>query len=175
MILNWLKDSNRDDLFVGDSSFIVLHLFWKQNLYIHTCTKQSWEWTLRADVILEGLLEVVLDDGLQAGASGAVECVREATYNGKRTMSFCKIGEVQGNSRGYEQKRDDTWKSCHCFAPCSLSLVTWPWVGPIFVRFQMIYTVKLTNSLFSAVHFAPLDGWTKSIQNTWILVYRYLK
>jgi len=35
--------------------------------------------------------------------------------------------------------------------------------------------IDLTNSLLSAVHFAPLDGWTKSIQNTLFLVYRYLK
>ena len=35
--------------------------------------------------------------------------------------------------------------------------------------------IDLTNSLLSAVYFASLDGWATSIQNTWFLIYRYLK
>ena len=46
---------------------------------------------------------------------------------------------------------------------------------PIFVMFQMFYTVKLTNSLFRSSFFLLLDAWAKSIQNTWFLIYRYLK
>ena len=33
-------------------------------------------------------------------------------------------------------------------------------------RIDMSKDTDLTNSLLSAIHFAPLDGWAKSIQNT---------
>jgi len=39
----------------------------------------------------------------------------------------------------------------------------------------MAKDIDVTNSLLSAVHFAPLDGWAKNIQNTLFLVYKYLK
>ena len=61
-----------------------------------------------AGVVLEGLLEVVPYDGLQVGAFGAVECVREAIYYGRGSLSFCKIYEEQGNGTCYEQKRNST-------------------------------------------------------------------
>ena len=32
-------------------------------------------------------------------------------------------------------------------------------------RIYMYKNIDLTNSLLSAVHFVPLDGWAKSIQN----------
>ena len=36
---------------------------------------------------------------------------------------------------------------------------------PIFVTFQIFYTVKLTNSLFRPSILCQLDEWVKSIQN----------
>jgi len=33
-------------------------------------------------------------------------------------------------------------------------------------RICMFKEIDQTNSLLSAVHFVPLDGWAKSIQNT---------
>ena len=45
---------------------------------------------------------------------------------------------------------------------------------PIFVRFQIFYTVKLTNSLFWPSILRLLDGWAKSNQNTRSLVFSYL-
>jgi len=41
-------------------------------------------------------------------------------------------------------------------------------------RICMSKDIDLTNSLLSAVHFVPLDRWTKNIQNIWFLVYGYL-
>jgi len=34
------------------------------------------------------------------------------------------------------------------------------------LRICMSKDIDLTNLLLSAAHFAPLDGWAKSIQNT---------
>jgi len=33
-------------------------------------------------------------------------------------------------------------------------------------RIGMSQDIYLTNSVLSAVHFAPLEGWAKGIQNT---------
>jgi len=35
--------------------------------------------------------------------------------------------------------------------------------------------INLANSLLSIVHFAPLNGWTKNIQNIWFLIFSYIK
>ena len=37
-------------------------------------------------------------------------------------------------------------------------------------RICMSKDIDLINSLLSAFHFAPLDGWAKSIQNTYFLI-----
>ena len=42
-------------------------------------------------------------------------------------------------------------------------------------RICMSKDIDLTNSLLSAIHFAPLDGWANGIQNILFLVYKYLK
>jgi len=39
----------------------------------------------------------------------------------------------------------------------------------------MLYTVKLTHSLFEPFILQLLDGWVKTIQNIWILVFSYFK
>ena len=43
------------------------------------------------DVGFEGLLEVVPYDALQVRAYGAVECVREAIYYGRGTLSSSRV------------------------------------------------------------------------------------
>jgi len=35
--------------------------------------------------------------------------------------------------------------------------------------------IDLTSSLLSAVHFGPLDGLAKSIQNTWFFIFSFFK
>ena len=42
-------------------------------------------------------------------------------------------------------------------------------------RICMSKDINLTNSLLSAVHFVPLDGWAKTIQNTWFFIFSYFK
>jgi len=42
-------------------------------------------------------------------------------------------------------------------------------------RISMSKDIDLTNSLLSAIHFAPLDWWEKIIQNTWFFIFSYFK